>query len=165
MHPNDRSGGEIGTPSSPKLVPLLLSDSHKQALRGECLSALHGVLDDLADPDRLRDPVVTASAGEVYRRLLEALDAEEIEVPDEGMRKLLGREFDRYRKDVEADEVMARGGAHLALLAILDGAVEEEREDDTDEELRSPGPAWIPGDERTARGSCSTCSFPRHRTA
>jgi hypothetical protein len=66
--------------SSPRLVPLLLADSHKEALREECLSAIHGVLGDLATSG-LRDSAVTASAGEVYRRLLEGLDAEEIQVP------------------------------------------------------------------------------------
>jgi len=128
------------------LVPLLLSDSHREALRDECHSGLRSVLGDLAKPDRLRDPAVTASAGEVYRRLLEALDAEEIEVPDVEMRALLGREFDLYRKAEEADEIMARGGAHLALLGVLDGAVEEEAEE-LDEAERAPGPGWFPGDQ------------------
>ena len=147
MHPNDRSGGEVRTPSTPQAVPLLLADDHKEALRSECLSALHGVLDDLANPDRLRDSAVTASAGEVHRRLLEALDAGEIQVPDEEMRKLLGREFDLYKENVDAEGVMSRRGAHLALLSVLDSAVEE-RDDDADEELRSPGPVWLPGDEK-----------------
>ena len=95
------------------------------------------------------DPLATASAGEVYRRLLEDLDAEEIQAPDEEMRKLLGREFNRYRKDVEADEVIAEGGGRSPsrLLSVLNSAVEEERDDDPDEELRSPGPAWRTGVE------------------
>jgi hypothetical protein len=127
-------------------VPLILRDEQRQALREECLSALHGVLDDLAAPDRLRDPAVTASVGEVFRRLLEALDAGEIQLPDEEMRTLMRREAELYEKAEDANEIMARRGAHLALLSILDGAVEVEPHDEGDEGLRSPGPRWLDGD-------------------
>jgi hypothetical protein len=138
--------------SSPQVVPLLLDDSHKEALRSECLSALHGVLNDLAKPDRLRDPAATAASGEVYRRLLEALDAGEIQVPDEEMRTLLGLEFDLYTKAEKVDEVMSRRGAHLALLEVLDGVAAERQDDDeADRSMRSPGPRWLPGDVEDCR--------------
>jgi hypothetical protein len=127
----------------------VLADVHRKALREECFSALHGVLDDLATPARLREPAVTASAGEVYRRLLEALDAEEIQVPDEEMRTLLVREFDLCRKAEEVDEVVSRHGAHLALLGVLEGATGEGEEEgkEQDEAERTPGPGWLLGDE------------------
>jgi hypothetical protein len=144
--------GETRTPPWPTVVPLRLSDPHKEALRDECLSALHGVLGDLAIPDRLRDPTVTASAGEVYRRLLEALDAGEIRVPDEEMRALLGREFDLYRKAEKVDEVMSRRGAHLAILSVLDcPAAERQDDDEADRSMPSPGPRWLPGDADDCR--------------
>lgn len=131
----------------PRTVPLILHDEQRRALRDECLSALHGVLDDLAAPDRLRDPAFTASVGEVYRRLLEAVGTGEIQLPDEEMRTLMHREAELYERNENANEVMARRGAHLALLSILDGAVEEEDHDEEGEESRSPGPRWLSGDE------------------
>jgi hypothetical protein len=152
MHPQDMSGGETRAPSSPQVVPLILPDNQNEALREDCLSALHGVLDDLASPDLLRDPGVTAGEGEVYRRLLEALDSEEIRVPDEEMAALIRRESDLYYKAVDAKEVVARHEANHALLRVLGGSTEEEdEEEEEDEAERSPGPGWLGGDEVDCR--------------
>jgi hypothetical protein len=154
MHPQDKSGGEIRTPSSPEKVPLILPDDQREALREDCLSALHGVLDDLATPDRLRDPAFTAREGEVFRRLLEALDSEEIQIPDREMRERIGRLSDSFDEIENAEEVIAGHEARHALLRVLDGSVGvdeekdgEDADDGDDESPRSPGPGWLPGDE------------------
>lgn len=135
----------------PRTVPLTLPDDQRGAIREDCLSALHGVLDDLATPDRLRDPAFTAREGEVFRRLLEALDSEEIQIPDEEMRARVRRLSDSYDDMENAAEVISTHEAHHALLRVLDGSVEEEgedgREDEKDDAPSSPGPGWLPGNE------------------
>ncbi len=145
MHPQDKSGGEIRPASSPEVVPLILADAQRAALREDCLSALWGILDDLAKPDRLRDPAVTAAEGEVFRRLLEALDDEQITVPDQEMRARIARLSESFDAMENAEKVIATHEAHLALLRVLDGSEEEE------EALPSPGPGWLPGDDADCR--------------
>jgi DNA-binding XRE family transcriptional regulator len=126
-------------------VPLLLADDQRKALREDCLNVLHGVLGDLAKPERLRDPAFTAAEGEIFRRLMEALDYEEITVPDEEMRARIARLSESYDKMESAEEVIATHAAHHALLRVLDGTEEVE------EALRSPGPGWIAGDDADCR--------------
>ncbi|MBS1889326.1 MAG: hypothetical protein JSU06_19275 [Actinobacteria bacterium] len=157
MHPQDKSGGEIGTPSSPEFVPLILPDAQRETLREMCLDSLHGILDDLATPDRLRDPSFTSREGEVFRRLLEALDSEEIQLPDREMRERIGRLSESYDEMEEAAEVIATHEAHHALLRVLDGdevtedaaAGQEESADEEDPADEDPddgslrqGPGW-----------------------
>jgi hypothetical protein len=151
MHPQDRSGGETGAPSSPESVPLLMADAHRAALRNDCLNALHGILDDLGKPDRLHDPGVTAREGEVFRRLLEALDSEEIHIPDEEMRARIERLSDSYDDLENAEEVIATHGAHRALLRVLEGSAEEDEEDNEDESAGPPEPGRLPGDDADRR--------------
>jgi hypothetical protein len=103
-------------------VPLILPDDQRQALREDCLGALHGILDDLGWPDRPRDPVVTAREGEVFRRLLEALDEERIVLPDEEMRKRIDRLSESHDEMEDHDEIAIRHAAHEALLGVLAGA-------------------------------------------
>jgi hypothetical protein len=145
MHPHDMTGGETRAPSSPKLVPLILSDEHREAIREDCLSALRCVLDDLRTPDRLPDPAATAGEGEVFRRLLEALDREEISVPDEEMRARIERLSESYDRTVDVEEIMATRDAHKLLLGVLDGSREE------GEGVRSPGSRWLDGDDEDCR--------------
>ncbi len=145
MHPNDRSGGEIRTPSSPKTVPLILSDEHRDAIREDCMSGLQSVLDDLRTPDRLPDPGAAAREGEVFRRLLEALDREEIVVPDEEMRTRFERLAESYETNENVEDIVNARDALRLLLGILDGSREE------GEGVRSPGSRWLDGDDEDCR--------------
>ena len=137
MHPNDRSGGEVRTPSSPKIVPLILSEEHREALREDCMNGLQAILSDLKTPTLVRDPIANAAEGEVFRRLLEALDTEEIQVPDEEMRERIGRLADGYYRMENAEEIITIHDAHELLLGILDGSREE------GEGVGSPEPGWL----------------------
>lgn len=145
MHPNDRSGGENRTSSSPRIVPLILSDARRDALRKDCLSALRGVLDDLRTPERLPDPGAAACEGEVFRRLLEALDREEIAVPDEEMRTLFERLPESQDREEKVEEIVNARDAISLLLGILDGSRLE------GEGAREPGPRWVHGDDADRR--------------
>ncbi|MBS1892149.1 MAG: hypothetical protein JST59_12705 [Actinobacteria bacterium] len=147
MHPKDRSGGEVRTPSSQKVVPLHLPDDQRETLRETCLSALHGILGDLTRPALLGDPAATAREGEMFRRLLEALDAEEIRVPDEELRERLALLSERYAAAENAEEINRTLAAHRSVLEVLDGSVGKEE----DETLRPPGPGWLPGDDASCR--------------
>jgi hypothetical protein len=144
MHAQDKCEGDARPDSPGKVVPLILDDAHREALRENCLSALHGVLGDLKNPDRLSDPVATAREGEVFRRLVEALFDEQITVPDEEMREQMQRLSENYDQAENADEILAAHDAHQELLAVLDGSEDAEAGG-------SPGPGWIPGDDADCR--------------
>ena len=137
MHPNDRSGGEVRTPSSPKIVPLILSEEHREAIREDCMSGLQSVLDDLRTPDRLPDPGAAAREGEVFRRVLEALDREEVAVPDEEMRARFERLAESYDTNENVENIVNARDALRLLLGILDGSREE------GEGVGSSEPGWL----------------------
>src|ERR1700743_3053115 len=147
MHPQHKSGGEVRTPSSPEVVPLRMADDQRETLRETCLSALHGILDDLTRPALLADPAGTAREGEIFRRLLEALDTEEIRVPDEELRARISRLSERYAETEEAEEINTTLDAHRVVQEVLDGSVGAEE----DGSLRPPGPGWFPGDNTSCR--------------
>jgi hypothetical protein len=151
MHPQDRSEGGIHLPSPSAMVPFILPDDQKAALRDDCMSALFGVLDDLAvSPEKLRDPLATAREGEVFRRLLEALDQGKIAVPDEAMKARFERLSESYDRMAEYGEITTTHDAHRALLRVLGGSEEEEGEEG-EEVLRSLGPGWDPDDDADCR--------------
>ncbi|MBS1893831.1 MAG: hypothetical protein JST59_21240, partial [Actinobacteria bacterium] len=121
-------------------MPLILSDEHSEALREKCMDGLQSVLTDLARPDLVRDPAAAAVEGEVFRRLLEALDNEQIKLPDEEMREHFGRVAASYDRMENAEEIITIHDANELLLGILDGSRPE------GEGVSSPGPRWISGD-------------------
>lgn len=145
MHPQDKSEGDLPcSPSSPRVVPFILSDAQSVVLREDCISGLYGVLEDLTTPDLVRDPIATAREGLIFRRLLEALFDEQITVPDEEMRERFERLSESYDRMEEAQEVITTNAAHRSLLGVLDGSGDEETGG-------SPGPGWIPGDDDDCR--------------
>jgi hypothetical protein len=127
------------------VIPLILSDEHRDAIREDCLSGLQSVLDDLRTPDRLPDPGAAAREGEVFRRLLEALDREEIVVPDEEMRARFERLAESYDTNENVEDIVNARDALRLLLGILDGSREE------GEGVKSPGSRWIDGDDEDCR--------------
>ncbi len=129
----------------PRTVPLILSDEHREAIREDCMNGLQSVLTDLATPTLVPDPAAVAVEGEVFRRLLEALDAEEIQVPDEEIRERIGRLAASYDRMENAEEIITAHDAHDLLLGVLDGSREE------GEGVRSPGSRWLDGDDEDCR--------------
>lgn len=127
-------------PESEEVVPLDLPDGHREILREECLEALQGILDDLAEPDRLPDPARTAREGELFRRLLESLGTGRISLPDEEMRARIVRLAESWDEIMNAEEVIATHQAHQALLEVL-GRTQPDPGDD--EAVRSPAPGWL----------------------
>jgi hypothetical protein len=107
--------------AGPRVVPIHLPDAQAGILRGDMLDWLAGIEHDRARfPDRLRDPEATVREGDAFRRLLLALDAHEIELPDEDARVALGRAADGYDDASGYTRIVAVHDAHHALLAILD---------------------------------------------
>ena len=85
MHPQDIPG-RSDPPARP--VPVGLPVEQVAILRDDLLGWLHGMDQGLRIPDRLGDPAATVREGEAFRRLLSALDADEVEIPDEWLKKL-----------------------------------------------------------------------------
>lgn len=147
MHPKDKSGEDPGTPSSkPRVVPFVLPDAQRKALRSYLNSALHGILGDLRTPHALRDPSDAAREGEVTRRMLEALDEGEITVPDEEARERIERIARGFDEAEEYDVVSTLHDANEALIRVLGGEEEEPAHDDEDMPSGNPGPAWLVDD-------------------
>jgi hypothetical protein len=109
--------------AGPRVVPIHLPDAQAGILRSDMLDWLAGIEHDLARfGSRLRDPQATVREAEAFRRLLVALDAHEIELPDEDARLALGGAADGYDDASGYTEILAVHDAHHALLAILDSA-------------------------------------------
>jgi hypothetical protein len=109
--------------AGPRVVPIHLPDAQAGILKGDLLDWLAGIEHDLARfRGRLRDPQATAREAEAFRRLLVALDAHEIELPDEDARLALGGAADGYDDASGYRRIVNVHDAHHALLAILDTA-------------------------------------------
>jgi hypothetical protein len=107
----------------PRVVPIHLPDSQAGILRSDMLDWLAGIEHDLARfLGGLRDPKATVREAEAFRRLLVALDAQEIELPDKEARVALAGAADGYDHASGYTEIAAVHDAHQALLAILDSA-------------------------------------------
>src|ERR1700743_1348240 len=133
MHPKDKSGDDPRTPSSePRVAPFVLPDAQRKALRGYLGSALHGIVAARRTPEALRDPVDTAREGEVFRRMLEALDEKEITVPDEEALKLIKAVTEGFAGAEGYEEVSTLHDAHESLIRALGGEEETPAPDDED---------------------------------
>jgi hypothetical protein len=109
--------------AGPRVVPVDLSDAQSEILRDGMLGWLAGIEHDLSRfRDRLRDPQTTVREGEAFRRLLAALDAHEVTLPDADARAALAGAADGYDHANGYAEITAVHDAHHALLAILDTA-------------------------------------------
>jgi hypothetical protein len=106
--------------AGPRVVPVDLPDAQTEILRDDMLDWLAGIEHDLARfRGGLRDPQATVREAESFRRLLAALDAHEIEVPDQDARVALGGAADGYDHASGYTRIAAVHDAHHALLAIL----------------------------------------------
>jgi hypothetical protein len=145
MHPQDRSGGNSPNPSETDVVPLILSEEHQQVIRDDCLAGLYRVLGDLTKPDLLPDPVASAREGEGFRRLLEALDEEEVSVPDGELEAHFQRLSESFDLSEDEPEIRTAHDARIMLLRVLEGSGEDQ------EGVPSPGPKWLAGDQKDCR--------------
>jgi hypothetical protein len=116
MHPQVNSGR---SESSGRLVPLGLPAQQVAILRDDLLSWLDGIDRDLRFRDRLSDPGATVREGEAFRRLLSALVAEAIELPDEEAHRSLERAARGFDQASGYEEIAATHDAHQALLDVL----------------------------------------------
>lgn len=107
--------------ADPRVVPVDLPKNQIEILSDELLGWLAGIEEDLEDGDRLSDPGAVTREAEAFRRLLTALDAHEIELPDPEARSALGSAAEGYDEAMQYARVIAVHDAHHSLLAILDG--------------------------------------------
>jgi hypothetical protein len=109
--------------ADPRVAPVDLPHALTKILRDELLGWIDGIEDDLDwAPERLRDPDAIVHEADAFRRLLRALEAREIKLPDESARAALGRAAHGYDEAIEYERILAPHDAHHALLAILDRA-------------------------------------------
>jgi hypothetical protein len=106
--------------AGPRVVPIHLPDAQAGILKGDLLDWLAGIEHDLARfRGGLRDPQATVREAEAFRRLLVALDSNEIELPDDDARTALAGAADGYDDASGYTGIAAVHDAHHALLAIL----------------------------------------------
>jgi hypothetical protein len=106
--------------ADPRVVPVDLPEVQTDILRDELLTWLAGIEHDLTRfPHRLKDPSATVRDAEAFRRLLGALDAHEIAVPDEDARSALAAAADGYDDASGFTRIAAVHNAHHALLSLL----------------------------------------------
>ncbi len=106
--------------AGPRVVPVHLAQDQAEILRDELFGWLAGIEEDL-DTGRLADPGGVNREGDAFRRLLVALDTQEIELPDEAACSALGRAAEGYDAASGYRRVLAVHDAHHAMLAILTG--------------------------------------------
>jgi hypothetical protein len=108
--------------ADPRVVPIQLPPAQTTILRDELLGWLAGIEHDLARfPDRLRDAEESVRDAASFRRLLAALDADKIRLPDEEARSAMERAADGYDEGNGYARICAVHDAHHALLSLLDG--------------------------------------------
>lgn len=106
--------------AGPRVVPVDLPDPQTEILRDELLSWLAGIEHDLTRfPHRLKDRSATVRDAEAFRRLLDALDAHQIAVPDEDASSALAAAADGYDDASGYTRIAAIHDAHHALLSLL----------------------------------------------
>jgi len=106
--------------AGPRVVPVDLPPAQADILRDELLDWLAGIEHDLTRfPAGLKDPERTVRDAEAFRRLLTALDAHEIELPDEDARVALAGAAAGYDDASGYTRIAAVHDAHHALLSLL----------------------------------------------
>jgi hypothetical protein len=117
MHPQDNPG-RSKTPG--RRVPLGLPVEQVAILRDDLLGWLHGADQGLSFGDRVSDVGGAIREGEAFRRLLSALDAGEMELPDEEALRVLKGAATGFDSVSGYDEVAPVHDAYRELLDALD---------------------------------------------
>jgi hypothetical protein len=103
-------------------VPLRLPAAQAAILRDELAGWIAGIEEDLADPRCLPDREAATGEAAAFRRILAALDAAEIALPDEEARAAMARAAKGYDEAAGYERALAVHDAHHALLAVLGDA-------------------------------------------
>jgi len=103
-------------------VPLGLPAAQTAILHDELNGWIAGIEEDLANPKGLPDREAVAGEAAAFGRLLAALDAGEITLPDEEARAAMARAAEGYDEAAGYEHVTAVHEAHRALLDVLGGA-------------------------------------------
>jgi hypothetical protein len=102
-------------------VPLELPAPQAKILRGILASCLEGAADDLRAPSQLPDPDRVRREADAYQRLLSALAAGTISLPDEEAREAVGAMVLSIEEDPNYSRVIAEHDALFGLLSLLGG--------------------------------------------
>jgi hypothetical protein len=106
-------------------VALELPAPQAKILRGAFASCLEGAADDLRSPGRLQIPNRVQQEADAYRRLLSALDAGEIALPDEEARSAVEGMALSIEEDTDYRRLIAEHDALFGLLDLLGGVREK----------------------------------------
>ena len=102
-------------------VALDLPDSQRKILRSTLTSCLEGVSEDLRQPERVPDAPKAQREADAYGRLLAALDAGEVTLPDEAAREAVEVMALAVEEDTSYREIIAEHDALFGLLDLLGG--------------------------------------------
>ena len=102
-----------------RLVPLKLPAAQTAILHDELDGWIASIEEDLADPKGLPDRDAATIEAEAFRRLLSALDAREIALPDEDARAVMTKAARGHEEAAGYGRTTAVHDAHHALLSIL----------------------------------------------
>lgn len=108
-------------------VALDLSDSQRKILRSTLTICLEGVNEDLKQPVRLPEPERAQQEANAYKRLLAALDAGEIALPDEAARHAVEVMALAIEEDTDYRQIISEHDALFGLLDLLGGVEAEAR--------------------------------------
>jgi hypothetical protein len=103
-------------------VPLDLPAKHIPILRSCLNDWLHGVREDLKDPERLQHPDKAQQEAQAFERLLVALATRQIVLPDEAARSAVEAATEDHDEESNYQEVAANHDALHALLGVLGGS-------------------------------------------
>jgi hypothetical protein len=103
-------------------VPLNLPAAQTAILRDDLSGWIAGIEEDLNHPNDLLDRTAALGEARAFRRLLAALDAEEIRLPDEDARAAMEKAADGYDVAAGYERAIAVRDAYRALLDLLGGA-------------------------------------------
>lgn len=102
-------------------VSLDLPAKHIPILRSRLTDWLHGVREDLKDPERLERPDEARQEAEAYERLLVALATRQIVLPDEAARASIAAAAADHDEESNYKEAAANHDALHALIGVLEG--------------------------------------------
>jgi len=102
-------------------VALDLPDAQRKILRSTLTSCLEGVSGDLKQPEQMPNPERARGEADAYGRLLAALDAGEITVPDETARATVEAMAIAIERDTDYARLVAEHDALFGLLDVLGG--------------------------------------------
>lgn len=102
-------------------VALDLPDAQRKILRSTLTICLEGVSGDLKQSGQMPDPERAQGEADAYSRLLAALDAGEIMVPDESARAMVEAMAIAIEQDTDYARLVAEHDALFGLLDVLGG--------------------------------------------